>query len=87
MRYASGVAAGVGSLLEGSTDPDPMQHGMVTEEERLASRCPNWPGCALAVLFLNCAMRNRGQGGGGSCTHDMECACCGRASWVPAYLS
>ncbi len=44
MRYASGVATGVCSLLEGSTDPDPLHHGMSTEEERLAARSPHWPG-------------------------------------------
>ena len=38
MRFASVVSNGVQQLLEGSTDPDPQQHGMTTDEERIASR-------------------------------------------------
>jgi hypothetical protein len=40
MKHVSTVADNVQLLLSGSTDPDPEQHGMTTEEERAASRTP-----------------------------------------------
>jgi hypothetical protein len=37
MRYAAAMANYVQAVLNGSTDPDPAQHGMTTEQERVAS--------------------------------------------------
>ncbi|GLI64442.1 hypothetical protein VaNZ11_007713 [Volvox africanus] len=44
MKYADMVARQVLLLLQGSAEPDPMQHGLTTDEERAASRAPQWPG-------------------------------------------
>ncbi|KAG2498836.1 hypothetical protein HYH03_003029 [Edaphochlamys debaryana] len=44
MKYADTVARQVAVLLQGSAEPDPMQHGLTTDEERAASRAPQWPG-------------------------------------------
>lgn len=37
MAYASSMAAHVQSILQGSSDPDPSQHGLTSEDER--ARC------------------------------------------------
>ncbi|KAG2439371.1 hypothetical protein HXX76_004729 [Chlamydomonas incerta] len=50
MRYADTVARQVVSLLQGSAEPDPMQHGLTTDEERAASRAPQWPGVSGASV-------------------------------------
>lgn len=57
MRFASTVASNVEQLLCGSTDPDPAQHGMTTDEERIASRCPQWPGTAVSVVPPNAGLK------------------------------
>ncbi|GLC43138.1 hypothetical protein PLESTM_001434900 [Pleodorina starrii] len=44
MKYADTVARQVVLLLQGSAEPDPMQHGLTSDEERAASRAPQWPG-------------------------------------------
>lgn len=38
MKHAAAVAGSVQQLLTGSTEPDPGQHGLTTDEERAASR-------------------------------------------------
>lgn len=40
VRYVFGVARHVQLLLQGAVEPDPAQHGFNTEEERVASGCP-----------------------------------------------
>ena len=47
MRYAAGLSRAVQQLLEGSTDPDPGQHGLTTEEERLAGSLADFVALAL----------------------------------------
>ncbi|GIL90629.1 hypothetical protein Vretimale_15765 [Volvox reticuliferus] len=50
MKYADTVARQVLLLLQGSAEPDPMQHGLTTDEERATSRAPQWPGLNSAAL-------------------------------------
>ncbi|KXZ53084.1 hypothetical protein GPECTOR_8g76 [Gonium pectorale] len=50
MKYADTVARQVVVLLQGSAEPDPMQHGLTTDEERAASRAPQWPGVTPGVV-------------------------------------
>ncbi|KAG2453440.1 hypothetical protein HYH02_001663 [Chlamydomonas schloesseri] len=50
MKYADTVARQVVSLLQGSAEPDPVQHGLTTDEERAASRAPQWPGVSGASV-------------------------------------
>lgn len=40
MQHAATMGQCVQVILAGSTDPDPCQHGMTTEEERSASQTP-----------------------------------------------
>ncbi len=40
MQHVAAVATHINALLQGVTDLDPQQHGMTTEEERIASSCP-----------------------------------------------
>lgn len=49
--------AQVSLLLNGSVEPEPQQHGMTTDEERMASRSPQWPGIAVSVKPQNNALR------------------------------
>jgi hypothetical protein len=54
MKHAAAVAGNVQLLLSGSTEPDPEQHGMTSEEERAASRTPQ---VRCRVRALPCALR------------------------------
>jgi hypothetical protein len=45
MAYAASMAAHVQAILQGSSDPDPSQHGMSSEDER--ARC-NMPQVRMA---------------------------------------
>lgn len=51
MKYADTVARQVVSLLQGSAEPDPMQHGLTTDEERAASRAPQ----VRYLVFCTCS--------------------------------
>lgn len=71
MRYADTVARQVVSLLGGSAEPDPMQHGLTTDEERAASRAPQvglecelWESCNAHRLLQS--LWPTAVGGGGS---------------------
>ncbi len=57
MRHASVVASHVISLLNGSTFPDPGQHGLTTEEERVASHLLQWPGVDGSLRPPNADLR------------------------------
>ena len=41
MQHVHSLAKDVSGLLDGSRNPDPSQHGLTTEEERIASSAPN----------------------------------------------
>lgn len=47
----------VALLLNGSVEPEPQQHGMTTDEERMASRSPQWPGLTHPVKPQNSQLR------------------------------
>ncbi|EFJ45494.1 dynamin-related GTPase [Volvox carteri f. nagariensis] len=49
MKYADTVARQVVMMLQGSAEPDPIQHGLTTDEERATSRAPQWPGISAPV--------------------------------------
>lgn len=72
MRFASIVAAGVEQLLAGSTDPDPAQHGMTTDEERAASRMTQWPGTAANVVPPNAGLKLFGGAAFERCLHEFQ---------------
>ncbi len=72
MRYAHTLSLGVEQLLEGSTDPDPAQHGMTTEEERAASRSPSWPGTTRAVVPPNAGLKLFGGAAFERCLHEFQ---------------
>eukprot|EP00877_Chromochloris_zofingiensis_P001237 jgi/Chrzof1/11113/Cz05g24080.t1 len=57
MQHAATMGQCVQVILAGSTDPDPCQHGMTTEEERSASQTPQWPGVAEAFQPPNAGLR------------------------------
>lgn len=50
MKYADTVARQVVTLLQGSAEPDPMQHGLTTDEERAASRAPQVEKAGICLL-------------------------------------
>ncbi len=50
MRHAAAVAQQVQAILNGSTEPDPTQHGLTSEEERVAAQLPQV--CSTRALTL-----------------------------------
>ncbi|KIY98072.1 hypothetical protein MNEG_9891 [Monoraphidium neglectum] len=57
MAYAASMAAHVQAILQGSSDPDPSQHGMSSEDERARCNMPQWPGVTEAVRPPNAGLR------------------------------
>mmetsp|Transcript_4509 Transcript_4509/g.12314 ORF Transcript_4509/g.12314 Transcript_4509/m.12314 type:complete len:775 (-) Transcript_4509:922-3246(-) len=72
MRFAHGVASTVDVLLAGSTDPDPAVHGLTTEEERVASRLPLWPGTPGPVVPPNAGLKLFGGAAFERCLHEFQ---------------
>lgn len=52
VRYIFGIARHIQSIFEGSVEPDPAQYGFTTEEERLASGCPQVRSPAMPLLCV-----------------------------------
>eukprot|EP00798_Chlamydomonas_sp_ICE-L_P023671 gene23671-9206_t len=74
MRFASSVALGLQDLVEGSTDPDPQQHGMTTDEERMASRLTQWPGVTGSVVPPNAGLKLFGGAAFERCLNEFQVA-------------
>ncbi|KAJ9518676.1 hypothetical protein QJQ45_018742 [Haematococcus lacustris] len=74
MRFSDSVSSGVQQLLEGSTDPDPAQHGMTTEEERTACRAgaAGWPGTSTPVVPPNAGLKLFGGAAFERCLHEFQ---------------
>lgn len=57
MAFASSMAAQVQAVLDGSSDPDPSQHGLTSEDERARCNMAQWPGVVESVRPPNAGLR------------------------------
>ncbi|GBF90887.1 hypothetical protein Rsub_03742 [Raphidocelis subcapitata] len=57
MAYAAAMASHVEAILNGSSDPDPSQHGLTTEDERARCSTAQWPGVLESVRPPNAGLR------------------------------
>ncbi|KAI8477346.1 MAG: P-loop containing nucleoside triphosphate hydrolase protein [Monoraphidium minutum] len=57
MAYAASMSSHVQVILEGSSDPDPSQHGMTSEDERARCNMQQWPGVMESVRPPNAGLR------------------------------
>lgn len=72
MQLAAAMANQVQQLLCGSAQPDPAVHGMTTDEERIASRIPQWPGISSKVQPPNAGLRLLGGASFERCLNEFQ---------------